>query len=118
MARYARKLSVVGFALAAWYGYSRGRSHWNEWAFQQQHGLGAFPDPLSLAVGLAVFVLTIGFVVLLRRLAAPGPRPQKGYRALAGPVVGCFGSLRNRRVCVRRLDNWHRNPTAPIRLLL
>ena len=74
MERYARRLSAVGFALAAWYGYSLGRSHWNEWAFQQQHGLGEFPDPLSLAVGLAVIVLTIGFVVLLRRLAAPNPK--------------------------------------------
>ena len=72
MVRYARKLSVVGFALAAWYGYSRGRAYWDEWAFQQQRG--EFPDPLTLAVGLAVFVLTVGFVVLLHRLAAPGPK--------------------------------------------
>ena len=74
MGRYAKRLSAVGFALVVWHIYSLGRSLWIEWAFEQRHGLGEFPHPLTLALGLVSIVLTIGVVVLLRRLAAPGPK--------------------------------------------
>ena len=72
MTRYARKLSVVGLPWRHGMAIRWAGPLGTKWAFQQQRG--EFPDPLTLAVGLAVFVLTVGFVVLLHRLAAPGPK--------------------------------------------
>ena len=70
MARYARKLSVVGFALAAWYVYVLGSLLWQSWA---RHGLAEYPGLLPLVFILGAISLPLGAAVLLRRLAAPGP---------------------------------------------
>ena len=69
MARYARKLSVVGFALAAWYVYVLGSVLWQSW---DGHGFGEFPG-LPLAFFLGAIALPLGAAVLMRRIAAPGP---------------------------------------------
>ena len=69
MTRYARKLSVVGFALTAWYVYLLGSALWQSW---DGHGFGDFLG-LPLAFVLGAIALPLGAAVLLRRLAAPGP---------------------------------------------
>ena len=73
MARYARKLSLVGFALAAWYVYVLVWSLWQSWDFERRHGFGDFPSLEAIAFGLVAITLPLGAAVLLRRLAAPGP---------------------------------------------
>ena len=70
MARYARKLSVVGFALAAWYVYVLGSLLWQS---RDGHGLAEYPGLLSLVFILGAIPLPLGAAFLLRRLAAPGP---------------------------------------------
>ena len=69
MARYARKLSIVGFALAVWYVYVLGSSLW-----QSRVGHSEVPDLFSLAALLGAIALPSGAAVLLRRLATPGPK--------------------------------------------
>ena len=69
MARYARKLSVVGFALAAWYAYLLGSALWRS---RSEHSDG--PDLLSFSVLLGAIALPSGAALLLRRLAAQGPQ--------------------------------------------
>ena len=69
MARYARKLSVVGFALAAWYVYVLGSALWQS---RSEHS--DVPDLLAFSVLLGAIALPSGAALLLRRLAAQGPQ--------------------------------------------
>ena len=115
MGRYAKRLSAVGFALVVWHIYSLGRSLWIEWAFEQRHGLGEFPHPLTLALGLVSIVLDNRGCGVVAPVG--GPRPQRGCCALAGPAMVRFGSLHNRLVCIRHLVTWQRNSILPLHLL-
>ena len=70
MERYANWLSVVGFALAAWYVYVVGSLFWQGW---DKPSLTEYPGLLPLVFILGAIPLPLGAAVLLRRLAAPGP---------------------------------------------
>ena len=88
MTRYARKLSAVGFALAAWYVYVLGSVGWQSW---DGHGFGEFPG-LPLAFFLGAIALPSGGC----GFAAPdsGPRPCKFLCTLAGPALVGLRPLR------------------------
>ena len=70
---YAKKLSLLGFALAAWSIYSLIRSLWYSWEFRQRHGFGDFPELLSTSLVTVAFFLAVGAAILLRRLASTDP---------------------------------------------
>ena len=73
MERYAKRLSVIGFILAAWVVYQMIWGLWQIWNFDRLYGFDDFTDLLGTGLSL-LRILQLGVAsVLLRRLARPAP---------------------------------------------